>query len=46
MFDPLTTIGGLLGMLIEIVSTTTSAFFLPITQLVIYPLLAILQWLS
>jgi hypothetical protein len=46
MFDPLTTIGGLLGMLIEIVSTTVNAFFLPVAQLVVYPLLAILQWLS
>lgn len=43
MFDPLTTIGGLLGMLLEIVGTTTTAYLIPIMQLVIYPLLAFLQ---
>jgi hypothetical protein len=43
MFDPLTTIGGLLGMLLEIVNTTVIAYLIPIMQLVIYPLQAILQ---
>lgn len=46
MFDPLTTIGGLLGMLLDIVSTTTTAIFLTTMQLLVYPLSALLGWLA
>ena len=46
MFDPLATIGGLVGMLADIVGTTISAIFLPTMQLLVYPLLAWLGWLA
>ncbi len=46
MLDPVTTISSLLGMVVDIVNTTIVAFFLPTVQLVIYPLLALLEWLA
>lgn len=43
MFDPLATLGGLLGMLFGILGTTLSALLLPVSSLIISPLLSILQ---
>ncbi len=41
MFDPLTNLSGLLGILLDIVGTTVSAVLLPFTELLINPLLSI-----
>lgn len=46
MFDPALTISSLLEMVLGIVDTTLTAFLLPVMQLVVYPMAAVLQWLS
>ncbi len=43
MFNPFETLGGLLTMLFGIVGTTVEAFLLPISQLLITPLLSVLS---
>ena len=43
MFDPLTNLSAMLGMLLEILGTTLTALTLPFTSLIIVPLLEIVQ---
>jgi hypothetical protein len=42
-FDPLTNLGGLLGMLLDIVTTTIAALLLPFVNLVVVPIQTVLQ---
>ena len=46
MFDPLTTLSGLLGMFLDILGTTLTAFFLPTVSLILFPLLNLLLLFS
>ncbi len=43
MFDPFATLSGLLTMLFGIVGTTVEAFLLPVSQLIIMPILSVLS---
>ena len=46
MFDPVTNITSLLGMVFGILGTTISALFLPFITVVVVPIQSILQWLA
>ncbi len=46
MFNPLENLAGLLGMFLDIVGTTATAFLTPLVQLIVYPIAAVLGWLA
>ena len=43
MFDPVANLASLLSIFLDLVGTTVSAFLLPVTHLIVYPLLSVLQ---
>jgi hypothetical protein len=46
MFDPVTNLSSLFGMLFGIIGTTVTAFFLPFVQMVVVPVQEILLWFT
>jgi hypothetical protein len=46
MFDPVINLGSLLGMVLDILGTTITAFLLPFMTVVVVPIQSILQWLT
>jgi len=46
MFDPMANLSGLLAMFFDILGTTLAGVLLPVTSLVVYPLLSFLSLFS